>query len=149
MPCGVSLRLVASRHVSWRLVASRGVSGRFWESWTVLPRAGRVHPPDKGESTMETPPHVSYCLRCRLHVACCMCHVSAASCLVVNLDVDHFARVNSIGRVVCSMSCVVCCAWYVVAYLLIGVGLDFSNKFRSNFLCFLLRQGHNFLDFLA
>ena len=144
------MRLVASRRVvSWRLGASRGVSGRFWESWTVLARAGWVHPPDKGESTMETPPHVSYCLGCRLHVACCMCDVSAASCLVVNLDVDLVARVNSIGRVVCCMSCVVCCAWCVVACLLIGAGLDFSTKCRSNFLCFLLRRGHNFLYFFA
>ena len=63
-----------------------------------------------------------------------MCDVSAASCLVVNMDVDLVARVNSIGRVVCCMSCVVCCAWCVVACLLIGVGLDFSTKFRSNFL---------------
>ena len=78
-----------------------------------------------------------------------MCDVSAASRLVVNLDVDLFARVKSIGRVVCSMSCVVCCAWCVVACLLIGFGLDFSTKFRSNFLCFLLRRGHNFLYFLA
>ena len=78
-----------------------------------------------------------------------MCDVSAASCLVVNLDVDLFARVNSIGRVVCCMSCVVCCAWCVVACLLIGAGLDFSTKCRSNFLCFLLRRGHNFLYFLA
>ena len=75
--------------------------------------------------------------------------VSAASCLVVNMDVDLVARVNSIGRVVCCMSCVVCCAWCVVACLLIGAGLDFSTKFRSNFLCFLLRRGHNFLYFLA
>ena len=51
--------------------------------------------------------------------------------------------------VVCCMSCVVCCAWCVVACLLIGVGLDFSTKFRSNFLCFVLRRGHNFLYFLA
>ena len=78
-----------------------------------------------------------------------MCDVSAASRLVVNLDVDLVARVNSIGRVVCCMSCVVCCAWCVVACLLIGVGLDFSTKFRSNFLSFLLCRGHNFLYFLA
>ena len=78
-----------------------------------------------------------------------MCDVSAASCLVVNMDVDLVARVNSMGRVVCCMSCVMCCAWCVVACLLIGVGLDFSTKFRLNFLCFLLRQGHNFLYFLA
>ena len=77
--CGVSLRLVASRRVvSWRLVASRGVSGRFWESWTVLARVGRVHPPDKGESTLEAPPNVSYNLRCvRL---CAVCRVP---CVVV------------------------------------------------------------------
>ena len=78
-----------------------------------------------------------------------MCDVSAASCLVVNLDVDLFARVNSIGRVVCCMSCVVCCAWCVVACLLIGFGLDFSTKFRSNFVYFLLCRGHNCLYFLA
>ena len=78
-----------------------------------------------------------------------MCNVSAASCLVVNLDVDLVARVNSIGRVVCCMSCVVCCAWCVVACLLIGAGLDFSTKCRSNFQCFLLRRGHNFLYFSA
>ena len=85
--CGVSLRLVASRRVvSRRLVASRGVSERFLESRAVLARAGRVHPPDKGESTMEAPPNVSYrlgylyscacvlCAMCRygLCVACCM-----------------------------------------------------------------------------
>ena len=78
-----------------------------------------------------------------------MCDVSAASCLVVNMDVDLVARVNSIGRVVCCMSCVVCCAWCVVARLLIGAGLDFSTKCRSNFLCFSLCRGHNFLYFLA
>ena len=78
-----------------------------------------------------------------------MCDVSAASCLVVNMDVDLVARVNSIGRVVCCMSCVVCCAWCVVACLLIGVGFYFSTKFRSNFMCFLLHLGHNFLCFLA
>ena len=33
-----------------------------------------------------------------------MCDVSAASCLIVNLDVDLFARVNSIGRVMCHVS---------------------------------------------
>ena len=67
----------------------------------------------------------------------------------MNLDVDRVARVNSIGRVVCCMSCVVCCAWCVVTFLLIGAGLDFSTKCRSNFQCFLLRRGHNFLYFLA
>ena len=69
-----------------------------------------------------------------------MCDVSVASCLVVNLDVDHFARVNSIGRAVCSMSCVVCCAWCVVACLLIGVGLDFLAKLRSIFLIFFFAE---------
>ena len=67
-----------------------------------------------------------------------MCDVFAASCLVVNMDVDVVARVNSIGRVVCCMSCVVCCAWYVAARHLVGDGVDFSTKFRSMFLCFLL-----------
>ena len=43
-----------------------------------------------------------------------MCDVSAASCLVVNMDVDLVARVNSIWTcrmlyvVVCCASCVVC-----------------------------------------
>ena len=60
-----------------------------------------------------------------------------------------FACVNSIGRVVSYISCVVCCAWCVVAYCLIGVDLDFSTKFCSNFLCILLRRVHNFLYFLT
>ena len=79
--CGVSWRIVASRRVvSWRLVASRGVSGRFWESWTALRRVGRVHPPGKGESTMEAPPNVSYRLRfvrlCAFVCECVVCCVS-------------------------------------------------------------------------
>ena len=54
-----------------------------------------------------------------------MCDVSFASCLVVNLDVHLFARVNSIGRVVCCMSlCVVHCVLYVLFQVLIKQSIE-------------------------
>ena len=113
--CGVSLRLVASRRVvSWRLVASRGVSWRHGANQSSADAVEGVHPTCKGESTMETPPHVSYCLGCRLHVACCMCDVCAASCLVVNLDVDVFCSCEfnwtcRVLYVMCRVLRMVCC----------------------------------------
>ena len=54
-----------------------------------------------------------------------MCNASAASRLVVNLDVDLVARVNSIGRVVCCMSlCVVHCVLYVLFQVLIKRSIE-------------------------
>ena len=54
-----------------------------------------------------------------------MCDVFAASCLVVNMDVDVVARVNSIGRVVCCMSlCVVHCVLYVLFQVLIERSIE-------------------------
>ena len=54
-----------------------------------------------------------------------MCDVSAASCLVVNMDVDLVACVNSIGRVVCCLSlCVVHCVLYVLFQVLIKRSIE-------------------------
>ena len=54
-----------------------------------------------------------------------MCDVSAASCIVVNMDVDLAAHVNSIGRVVCCMSlCVVHCVLYVLLQELIKRSIE-------------------------
>ena len=54
-----------------------------------------------------------------------MCDVSAASCLVVNMDVDLVARVNSIGRVACCMSlCVVPRALYAFFQVLIKRSIE-------------------------
>ena len=74
----VSWRLVTSRGVSSRrLVASLGVLGRLGAKGTVLKRAEGVCPACKGESTMETPPNVSYRLRCvRFVCVCVVCRVS-------------------------------------------------------------------------
>ena len=55
--------------------ASRTVQGSIRDrsrgGVTVLDQAGEIHPACKGESTMETLPHISYCLRCvRSYVVC-------------------------------------------------------------------------------
>ncbi len=63
---GVLERLEASRLVSSiRLAASRGilgVLGRPKANHSFLGRAEGFHPSSTGESTLETPPHVSGCL---------------------------------------------------------------------------------------
>ena len=56
-----------------------------------------------------------------------MCDVSAASCLVVNMDVDLVARANSIGRVVCCMSL---CVVHRVLYVLFQVFIKRSIEKR-------------------
>ena len=90
---GVSWRLVTSRGVSSRrLVASLGVLGRLGAKGTVLKRAEGVCPACKGESTMETPPHVSYCLRCVRSYAVCrvpcviVCCALCVVCFVAGAD---------------------------------------------------------------
>ena len=69
---GVLWRLIASRGISsCRLVASRGVSWRHGANHSFAGGVEGVHPTCKGESTMETPPYVSYCLRCVRSYAVC------------------------------------------------------------------------------
>ena len=86
---GVSWRLVASRLVSsGRLVASRGVSGRLGAKGSASPRPGGIHPVDKGESTLETPPNISYRVRCVLQVRL----VSSLSCAVLSPRLASLSR---------------------------------------------------------
>ena len=61
-----------------------------------------------------------------------MCDVSAASCLVVNMDVDLVAHANSIGRVACCMSLyVVHRVLYVLFQVLIKRSIEKTYAFPA------------------